>query len=120
MHEGKFETVTVVAATDLTSFEHRVVNVGGTLAANALTSVGAVKSTRADSGHAFAAAYKGFMKLHAGGAVNSGAAITVASGGWVTAAVSGGYTVGKCITGAASGDFAACIADFSVAAVRGG
>lgn len=119
MHEGSYQQVTVVAATDLTTFEHRVIAVGGTLAVSATLAVGALKSTRADSGHHAGLAIAGHMKLIAGGAITAGNRIGVTSGGWVTATASGGFTIGKALVTAASGDLIACYANFGTVAVTG-
>lgn len=90
------------AATDLRAFQHRVLNIGGTLAIGTPYSHGLLL-TRTDSGEDGTIRVLGRGRFIAGGTVLKGERATVTSGGWMVNAASGDNSIGFSETGITSG-----------------
>ena len=94
--------IPITPQTDLRAFQHRAVDINGTLATHTLDSVGIV-TTRTDSGEEGSINVFGRNKFVAGAAVVRGARLKVTSGGFMVTAGSGDYSVGHCEVAVASG-----------------
>jgi len=101
---------TVAAANNFGSvaaMQYRAVNLAGDLAATPQTAIG-VMASKPQSGEFGTVHMAGIMKGRFGGAVNSGAAITVSASGFLTAYTAigsgGGVPVGRALVQVASGD----------------
>lgn len=103
--------IPITPATTLIAFQHRAVQIDGTLATHSLDAVGLV-TTKVDSGEEGSVNMFGRNKFVAGAAVARGARLKVTSGGFMTTAGSGDYSVGKCEIGVASGSVGRGVFDF--------
>lgn len=106
--ENKFFSTTIKAGANFSStHQHKAVTVGGTVAAAPGTAIGLLKSKPASGEHG-QVGWLGEMKAYAGGAINSGTAVTVTTSGFIiayTGVASGGtLPVGRALEQAASGD----------------
>lgn len=104
----------VVATVDLSSpaLKYKIINLNGTLAANATQAAGILKYGANSGGTASVVAY-GITKAFAGAAVSTvGFPITVTTSGYLIAASSGGLTVGRAMATCASGDIVSAAVDF--------
>lgn len=94
--------IPVTPVTTLVAFQHRAVQIDGTLATDTRDAAGIIE-TRTDSGGEGSINVFGRNKFVAGAAVARGARLKVTSGGFMTTANSGDYGIGMCETGVASG-----------------
>ena len=85
--------IPVVAATDLSAFQHRVLNSAGTLATGTPQARG-ILDAKVESGDQATLVYEGRHKFQAGGAIGALAPLNVASGGFVVVATSGDAVIG--------------------------
>lgn len=115
MNQGNHETLTIVAGADLSTQQFKIISVGGTIAANALTGLGVLQGKPKNGEHA-TLAYMGDMKAYAGAAIAVGASLTVTTSGYLTTVTSGGGSpVGKALVAANSGDIFNFIGNFATA-----
>jgi len=84
----------VVAGQDLSTYQHRLVSVAGTLAVDGEDAIGALVN-KPESGQMAEVEALGLMKGVAGAAIAAGARLKVQSGGWLITVTSGLATVGK-------------------------
>jgi len=110
--ERNFETITVVASTDLTGHQFKAVGLDGLVAATTLAAVGILRTKPLNGDHA-TVAYKGQMKAFAGAAINSGAQVGVTASGFLISVATSRY-VGICLTTAGSGDIFPFVGDFNM------
>ncbi len=120
--ERSYETITVVASTDLTGHEFKAIGLDGLVAETSLAAAGILRTKPLNGDHA-TVAYKGQMKAIAGAAVNSGALVGVTTSGFLVtrsniAQVASGTTingyVGRCLVTAGSGDMMSFLGDFTM------
>ncbi|HEX7013645.1 MAG TPA: hypothetical protein VF161_12895 [Steroidobacteraceae bacterium] len=114
--EGKYETITIVAANDfrVAGALHKCVDADADFsAAGGATALGLVKS-QANSGQFLTVGYSGVMKFYAGAAVTAGAQLTPAASGFLVAVASGSNrVVGRAVEAGNSGDLVKGIFDFA-------
>lgn len=110
--ENRFETMTIVASTDLTGHQFKAVGMDGLVAANTLAAVGILRTKPLNGDHA-TVAYKGQMKAFAGAAINSGSQVGVTASGFLIAVTTSRY-VGICRITAGSGDIFPFVGDFNM------
>jgi len=118
--EGKQMVDVIVTDTDNRGNRYKVVDISGTIAANANAAYGIV-ATGVNSGHHESVAWFGHMKGYAGAAVTIGAKLTVTTSGYlIVNATSGATTVGRARVAANSGDLFDLIGNFANAGTDGG
>lgn len=108
--ERQFETLTVVASTDLTGHQFKPVGLDGLVAETSLAAVGILRTKPLNGDHA-TVAYKGQMKAYSGAAINSGAQIGVTTSGFLITVTTSAY-VGIALVSAGSGDIFPFVGDF--------
>ena len=113
--ERKYETLTVVASTDLTGHQFKAVGLDGLVAATTLAAVGILRTKPQNGDHA-TVAYKGQMKAIAGAAINSGSQVGVTASGFLITVTASRY-VGICLVTAGSGDMFPFVGDFNMGLV---
>ncbi len=113
--ENVFETLTIVASTDLTGHQFKAVGLDGLVAASSAAAVGVLRTKPLNGDHA-TVAFKGRMKAFAGAAINSGSLVGVTASGFLIT-VTGSAYVGKCLITAGSGDIFPFIGDFNMGLV---
>ena len=120
--ERKFDTITIVASTDLTGHQFKAVGLNGLIAETSLAAVGILRTKPLNGDHA-TVAYKGQMKAISGAVINSGSLIGVTTSGFLIsrsniAQVASGTTiegyVGRAQVQVASGDMFTFIGDFTM------
>ena len=110
--ERHYDTLTIVASTDLTGHQFKAVGLDGLVAATTLAAIGILRTKPLNGDHA-TVAYKGQMKAIAGGAVNSGAQVGVTASGFLISVATSRY-VGICLESAGSGDMMSFVGDFNM------
>lgn len=113
--ERNYETITVVASTDLTGHQFKAVGLDGLVAETSLAAVGVLR-TKPENGDHATVAYKGQMKAICGAAVNSGAQVGVTTSGFLITVTTSAY-VGICLATAGSGDLMSFVGDFNMGQV---
>ena len=113
--ENQYDTLTIVASTDLTGHQFKAVGLDGLVAATSLAACGILRTKPMNGDHA-TVAYKGQMKAIAGAAINSGSLVGVTTSGFLIS-VTGSAYVGVCRVTAASGDMFPFVGDFNMGRV---
>lgn len=120
--ERNFETITVVASTDLTGHQFKAIGLDGLVAATSVAACGILRNKPKNGDHA-TVAYKGQMKAISGAAINSGSLVGVTASGFLVsrsniAQVASGTSilgyVGKALVQVASGDMFTFVGDFNM------
>lgn len=95
------------AAQSLMAFQHRVINIAGTLSTGTPQARG-ILSAKVDSGEPTSIIYEGRSRYQAGGAIGAFEPMNVSSGGFMVAATSGdaaiGFNEGSAVTSGSYGD----------------
>lgn len=113
--QNERDVITLESGADLSSYQHRVVAIDGTLATANNNSAGVVEN-KPVAGEAARVAVAGTIKGIAGAAISAGARLKVQSGGWLITATSGSGTVGKNLNAAVtSGATFSFVGDFRTA-----
>jgi len=122
--ERRFDTITIVASTDLTGHQFKAVNINGLIAETSELAAGILRNKPLNGDHA-TVAYKGQMKAISGAVINSGSLIGVTTSGFLIARtalalissedshVLTGY-VGRALVQVASGDMFTFMGDFNM------
>lgn len=115
--EGQNFKATIQAGADLRTQRYKVLDVAGTISANADGAIG-VLDTEPNSGQNCSVMVMGHMQAYAGGAITKGARLTVTTSGYMAITNSGdnNVAVGKALVAANSGDLFNFYGNFANAA----
>jgi hypothetical protein len=110
--ENRYETLTIVASTDLSGHQFKPVGINGLIAETSLAAIGIARNKALNGDH-LTVAYKGQMKAYAGAAINSGSQVGVTTSGFLIAVTTSAY-VGIALAQVASGDIFPFVGDFNM------